>query len=119
MKKRRGELAPRMGPTGHLGDRPGLTPDLIEPSEAGIGIALHQPGIEGQMALGMGTAAIARVEVGRRRRVGAGERPIVAHIDPKPAGPGLACRQHRHGGVIGMETRRRKTIISAFSTAAG
>src|SRR5690606_27675155 len=36
------ELAPGMGPTGHLEDRPGFTMRGMEAIEPGIGIGLHQ-----------------------------------------------------------------------------
>lgn len=38
-----------------------------------------------------------------RRRIGAGERPIVAYIDPEPGDIGLALRHDRHGGVIAVQ----------------
>ena len=50
---------------------PGLRRGLVEPVEAGIGVGLHQPGVAGQMLLGMLAAAIGRVEEDRRRRIGA------------------------------------------------
>ena len=76
------ELAPRMRPAGRLDDRPRLAVGLVEPVEPGIGVRLHQSGVAGQMLLGMLAAAIARVEEHRRRRIGPGERPVVAHIGP-------------------------------------
>ena len=48
-------------------------------------------------------AAIGRVEVDRRRRVGAAERPVVAHVGPQPPGAGLALGEHRHGRVVGVD----------------
>ena len=46
--------------------------------------------------------ARARIFEESRRRLLAAERPIVAHIDPDAARPGLLLRQHRHGGVVDM-----------------
>ena len=76
------ELAPRMGPARRLDDRPRLAAGLVEPVEARIGVRLHQPGVAGQVPFGMLAAAVGRVEERRRRRIGAGERPVVAHIGP-------------------------------------
>ena len=76
------ELAPRMGPARRLDDRPGLAASLVQPVVAGIGVGLHQPVPGRQVRLGMLAAAVGRVEVGRRRRSGAGERPVVAHVGP-------------------------------------
>ena len=39
----------------------------------------------------------------RRRRSLANERPIVAHVDPKPAGGGLRLGEHLHGRVVDMQ----------------
>ena len=50
----------------------------------------------------MFTAAVTRVEEGRRRRITSAERLIIPHIGPEPAGAGLALGQHRYGGVVGM-----------------
>ena len=76
------ELAPGMGPTGGLDDRPALAVGLVEAVEAGIGVRLHQPGIACQMLLGMLAATVARIEEHRRRRPRAGKRPVVADIGP-------------------------------------
>ena len=76
------ELAPAMAPARRLGDRPRLAPAVVEIAEPGIGIGLEDPGIAGEMPGGMLAGAIARVEEHRGRRVGPGERPVVAHIGP-------------------------------------
>src|SRR6266446_6003897 len=76
------EFAPRMGPAGGLHDRPRLAGGLVEPVEAGIGVRLHQSDIASQMLLGMLAAAIARIEEHRRWWIGAGKRPVVAHVGP-------------------------------------
>jgi hypothetical protein len=76
------ELAPRMGPAHRLDDRSRLAASLVQAVEAGIGIGLHQPGVGDQVRFGVHAAAIGRVEVGRRRRIGAGKRPVIAHIGP-------------------------------------
>lgn len=73
------ELAPRMGPTGGLDNWPCLAVDLVEAIESGIGIRLHQSVIAGQMLLGMRAAMIARIEQHRRRRIGAGKRPVAVN----------------------------------------
>jgi hypothetical protein len=48
----------------------------------GARIGLQDPGKAGQVRLGVRARSVARVVEQRRRRVGAGERQIVAHIDP-------------------------------------
>jgi hypothetical protein len=55
------------------------------------------------MPLGMDGGAIGRVEVHRRRRIGAAKRLVVTHIDPKPAGPGLHLGEHWNSGVVAMD----------------
>lgn len=67
---------------GDLDDRPGLSARRVEPVEATVGIGLHQPVPAGQMHLGMHCAPIGRVDVERRRRRRASERPVVTHVGP-------------------------------------
>ena len=43
----------------------------------------------------------------RGRRPGAAERPVVADVDPEPAGVGLAFRQHRNGRVVAVQALGR------------
>src|SRR6202022_4011138 len=63
---------------------------LVELAIAAIGVGLEDSGVVGQMRLGMLTSPVARViEHGSRRRRSA-EWLVVAHIDPDPAGVGLA-----------------------------
>ena len=76
------ELAPTMRPARGLGDRPRLAVCRRRAVEPGIGIGLQDPGIAGEMPLGMLAGAIARVEEHRRRRSRPAERPVVAHIGP-------------------------------------
>jgi hypothetical protein len=49
-------------------------------------------------------ASVARVVEQRRRRTGAGEWPVIAHVDPQSGGIGLALGQDRHGGVVAMQS---------------
>ena len=46
---------------------------------------------------------VGRIVKQRRRRSLAAERPIVAHIDPKPAGARLRLGEHLHGRVVDMQ----------------
>ena len=62
LMRARSKLAPRMRPARGLDDRPGFARCLVEPVESGIGVRLHQPGIAGQMLLGMLAAAVGRNE---------------------------------------------------------
>jgi hypothetical protein len=55
------------------------------------------------MPLGMPARPIARGVEQRRRRILAAERPVVAHVDPDPAGLRLALGEDRHGGVVAMQ----------------
>ena len=91
------ELAPRMRPARRLPDRAGLAVREIELVVAVVGVRLQDAGVAREMRLRMLAPPIARVMEDRGRRPGAAERPIVANIDPEPAGVGLAFGQHRHG----------------------
>ena len=55
----------------------------------------------------MNARPVPRVAEQRRRRIRSAERPVVAHIDPGPPGGALAPGQHRHRGVVAMQTIRR------------
>src|SRR6266436_557120 len=92
------ELPPRVGPAHRRRNRSWLAAGLKEPVEARIGVRLHQAGIGREVSIGMYTAAIGRIEERCRRRGWPGERAVVAHVSPQPAGPALALRQHLHGG---------------------
>jgi len=86
------------------------------------GVGLEDPGIIGQMSLGVLAGAIARVIKHRRRRVLAAEWTIVAHVNPASPGVGLALGQNRHGGVVtlqalGREDMRFNPLSSGGSTA--
>jgi hypothetical protein len=56
--------------------------------------------------------SIGRVEVGRRWRIGAAKRPVVAHIGPQSPGARPPDIEHRHGGVVGMDTLGRKDVTA-------
>ena len=62
------EFAPRMRPARGLDDRSWLARRMVELTEAGIRICLHQAGIVGQMLLGMLAASVGRVEEGQHGR---------------------------------------------------
>src|SRR5258708_32285010 len=87
-----------------IGDRAGPAPGIVEIAKAGISIGLEDPGIAGEMPVGVLAVAIARVEEQRCGRVGTGERPIVPDISPYPANDSLAFGEHRHGGVVAVQT---------------
>ena len=106
------ELAPAVRPARRLGDRAGFSPGVIEIVEPGIGIGLQDAGIVGQVLARMLATTVARVvEQGRRWRRTA-ERPVIAHVGPKPARDGLAAGQHRHGGVVAMDPRGTQHVGS-------
>lgn len=60
------------------------------------------------MLLGGCTATVARSVVSRRRRRRPGERPVIPHIRPDPAGRALALRQDADGGVVAMKALGRE-----------
>ena len=62
------------------------------------------------MALRMLASSVARVVEHRCGRRSAAEGPIVAHIDPCPAGMGLALGQNRHRRVIAVQALGRQHI---------
>jgi hypothetical protein len=90
-----------MRPAGGLGD-PVAGEQLVEP---GIAVGVDDAAEGLQMRLRMLALAVGRIEEQRRRRARAGERPLVAHVDPEPSGLGLAGarRQHRHRRVVDMQ----------------
>lgn len=69
-------------PAGRGEDRRWPAARIIEAVEAGVGVRLHDPDEGGKVPLGVLAAAVGRVEERRRRRARAGERPIVADVDP-------------------------------------
>src|SRR5450631_4775435 len=62
------------------------------------------------MRLRMLARSIARVIVHRRRRRGAAEWAIVAHINPTSPGVSLALGQNRYGGVIAVQSFRGEDV---------
>jgi hypothetical protein len=63
-------------------------------------VGLQNAGVAGQMPLRMLARPIARGVEQRRRRILAAERPVVAHVDPDPAGLRRALGEDRRGGVV-------------------
>src|SRR3546814_3739714 len=72
------ELAPRMGPAAGLQHRPRHARRSIELAVAAIGIGLQHAGPVPEMRLGMLATPVAGIVEDRRRRLGAGEGPVVA-----------------------------------------
>jgi hypothetical protein len=71
-----------MRPTAGLRDRAGLTIRRIEAQKAGIGIGLQDPGIAGEMTVGVLTGPVARIEEHCRPWSRPCERLVVAHVGP-------------------------------------
>ena len=77
-----------MAPAGDLGDRrPRREPRAglarrVQRCEPAIGIGLQKPGEVREMGRRVRAATVGAVEVDRRRRCGAAERPVVTDIDP-------------------------------------
>ena len=99
-----------MDPAGRFQDRPRLAIGFVQLVVAAVSVGLENPGVVGEMRLGMLAGSIARVIEHRRRRRGAAERPIVAHVDPTSPGVGLALGQDRHGGVIAVQSLGREDM---------
>src|SRR5438045_3411579 len=76
---------------------------IVELTEPGIRVGLQDAGISRQMPRGVFAVAIARVKERRRRRSPAGERPIITHIDPYPAGDRLAFGQNGDRRVVAVK----------------
>ena len=92
-----------MTPARRFRDRRRPTLRVIELAEAGIGVGLQDARVSGQMPCGVFAVAIARVEEGRSRRPRAGEGPIIAHIDPHPAGDRLGFGQDGNRRVVAVQ----------------
>ncbi len=93
-----------MDPTGGFQDRSRRAAALVKLAIAFIGVSLEDPGVVGQVRLGMLAGPVARVIEHRPRRRRPAKRLVVAHIDPDPAGVGLAFGQNRHRGVVAMQS---------------
>lgn len=65
-----------------------------------------------QMAFWMLGGAIARVEEDRRRRIGAAEGLVVAHIGPQPPGARFALCEDRNGRLVAMHARAGENMIA-------
>ena len=77
---------------------------LVQLVISAISVSLENPGVTGEMRLGMLARAVARIIEHRRRRRCAAERAIVAHINPTSPGIRLALGQDRNGGVVAMQS---------------
>ena len=98
------ERAPRMHPAGGFLDGAGLALRLIELGVTAKGVGLQDAAVSGQMRLRVRAAAIARVVEHRRRRIGAAERLVVAHIGPTSGDGAFTRGQDWHGGVVAVQT---------------
>ena len=78
------ELPPTVRHTGRFGH-----PALVEPGITGVPVRLKDAAESGEMASRMLAFAVRAVVVQHRRRRRAGERTIIAHVTPQPAGAGL------------------------------
>src|SRR5437867_5518477 len=89
-----------MHPAGCFQDRPRFAIGLVQLVVSAVCVSLENPGVVGEMRLGMFARSVARVIEHCRRRRSAAERAIVAHINPTSAGVSFALRQDRYSGVI-------------------
>src|SRR5438552_6208879 len=83
-----------------------MRPPMNSFVEPGIAVGVNDAAKVLQMGLRMLAFAIGRVEEQRRRRARTGEWPLIADIEPQPAGLGLAgtWRQNRHRRVVDMQS---------------
>ena len=100
-----------MGPAQGLDDRSGLAIGREQPVVTGIGVSLQDAGEVAQMLRGMIARAVSRSPEQHGRRIGAAEGPVVADIDPSPAGVGLALRQDRHRRIVAMKPFGRHDML--------
>ena len=84
---------------------PGRAPGVVELAVAAIGVGLQDAGEAREMSLGMFARSVARIIEHRRRRRGAAEGAVVAHIGPTSPNIGLSLGEHGHGGVVAMQPR--------------
>jgi hypothetical protein len=97
------QLAPAMGPTRCLRDRPWFACGRVELAEPGIGIGLQDALIARQVPLRVFPGPVAGVAEHGRRRRRPREGSIVAHIGPEPPRDRPAAGEHRHCGVIAVQ----------------
>lgn len=97
------ELAPGMRPAGCLAERAWFATGLVQPTEPGEGIRLHEAVEVAQPGLGMRARAVGGVEVGYSRWFGTTEGTVVTHHRPEPPRAGLALGQDRYGRVVEMQ----------------
>jgi hypothetical protein len=98
------ELAPHMGPAGRFGDAVAG----VQLIETGVAIGVDDTGEVFEVGARMLALAVGRVAEQRRRRALAREGPLVADIDPQPAGLGLAGTRRQHRRVVDMQAVRRR-----------
>lgn len=81
----------------------------VEPGEPGVAVGLEDAPELAQVRPRVLALAVGGVAVGHRSRVGPGERPVIAHVDPEPRGAGAAQTglEHRHDGVVGVHAHAR------------
>src|SRR5262245_30882808 len=98
-----------MGPAGRELD----IATLAQPIEPGITVGLHDALEPGQVGCGTLGLAIGTVEIDRGRWIGAVPGPVVASVDPEPAGLGAAAAgiEHRNRGVVGEQLLRGKDVL--------
>ena len=86
---------------------------VAKPLEAGITVDLNDAFELRQMRGGTFGPAIGAVEIDRRRRIGPVPGPVIAGIDPEPAGLGAASAgiEHRDRGVVGEQLLRGEDML--------
>src|SRR5690554_3689136 len=93
-----------MGKTARFEHWRWTTSGRVELAIAAIGVCLQDPGPAIEMGLRVLSAPVARIVEQRRRRIGTAEWPVVADIDPQPAGVGLALGKDWHCRVVAVQS---------------
>ena len=104
------ELSPRVGPARGLDDRSGLAFTEVELAVAPVGVGLQHSSPFREMRLRVLAAPVGREVEQGRRRIGAAEGTVVAHVDPNAPRGGFALGQHRNGGVVAVQAPRRHDV---------
>ena len=85
-----------------------MSPPRGQPFEAGIAVDLQDAAESFEVSGRTLGLAIGAVEVDGRRRIGPAPGPVVARVDPQPAGLGAAAAgiEHRDRRVVGEDLAR-------------
>ena len=103
------ELAPRMGPARRQQDFAAGA----KPLEPGVTVDLNHTSELRQMRSGALGPTIGTVEIDGRRRIGSVPGPVIAGVDPEPAGLGAAPAgiEHRDRRIVSEQLLRGEDML--------